>query len=73
MRKTGVAVATSLVIGGALWFGVPPAQSQEFVFRGHSYCWYEKGWHRQGWYRCGYAWRKGRGWGGPDGFQGWKH
>jgi hypothetical protein len=26
-----------------------------------------------GWYWCGYRLRKGLGWGGPEGYQGWKH
>ncbi len=39
--------------------------------RGQNYCWYEDGWNGSGWYMCGYAARKGYGWGGPNGWQGW--
>jgi hypothetical protein len=47
----------------------------QFVFGGHKHCWYEEGWHGPGWYWCGYAddKHKGRGWGGPEGYRGWKH
>jgi hypothetical protein len=47
----------------------------EFVFGGHKHCWYAEGWHGPGWYWCGYAddKHKGRGWGGPEGYRGWKH
>lgn len=36
-----------------------------------NYCWYEDGWNGAGWYQCGYAGRKGSGWGGPWGWHGW--
>jgi hypothetical protein len=45
----------------------------QFVFGGHKHCWYPDGWHGPGWYWCGYRLRKGLGWGGPEGYQGWKH
>jgi hypothetical protein len=45
----------------------------QFVFGGHKHCWYLDGWHGPGWYWCGYRLRKGLGWGGPEGYQGWKH
>jgi hypothetical protein len=47
----------------------------QFVFGGHKHCWYAEGWHGPGWYWCGYAddKHKGRGWGGPEGYHGWKH
>ncbi|MGO9024500.1 MAG: hypothetical protein ACLQIQ_09425 [Beijerinckiaceae bacterium] len=38
---------------------------------GHQYCWYDDGWQGGGWYWCGYAWRNGYGFGGPEGFRGW--
>jgi hypothetical protein len=38
---------------------------------GRRYCWYPTGWHGAGWYRCGYRWRRGLGWGGVYGWQGW--
>src|SRR3954469_19449081 len=43
----------------------------QYVHRGQRYCWSEVGWHGPGWYRCGYQWRRGFGWGGPQGWLGW--
>jgi hypothetical protein len=47
----------------------------QFLFGGHKHCWYGEGWHGPGWYWCGYAdeRHKGRGWGGGEGYRGWKH
>jgi hypothetical protein len=45
----------------------------QFVFGGHKHCWYPDGWNGPGWYWCGYRLRKGRGWGGGEGYRGWKH
>lgn len=49
---------------------VEPAQ---FIFGGRNYCFYLDGWHGPGWYWCGYAFRHGLGWGGPEGWHGWHH
>jgi hypothetical protein len=38
---------------------------------GYNYCWYAGGWRGPGYYWCGYAWRRGFGWGGPIGWHGW--
>lgn len=40
------------------------------VWRGHKYCWYDEGWNGAGWYRCGFENKKGKGWGGPKGWEG---
>jgi hypothetical protein len=40
-------------------------------WRGRTYCWSESGWKGPGWYRCGFAARRGSGWGGPAGWHGW--
>jgi hypothetical protein len=40
-------------------------------WNGRTYCWYESGWKGTGWYRCGFAARRGLGWGGPAGWHGW--
>lgn len=45
----------------------------QFVFGGHRHCWYADGWNGPGWYWCGYRHRHGLGWGGGDGYRGWKH
>ncbi|MGH6987046.1 MAG: hypothetical protein ACRED9_09460 [Caulobacteraceae bacterium] len=46
-------------------------QVQFFLFGGRNYCWYDYGWRGPGFYWCGYAWRRGLGWGGPWGWRGW--
>ena len=45
----------------------------QFFFGGHRHCWYPDGWRGPGWYWCGYRWRRGLGWGGGEGFRGWRH
>ncbi len=49
----------------------PIEQAQVFVYRGRSYCFYLDGWNGPGWYRCGYAWRRGLGFGGAYGWNRW--
>jgi hypothetical protein len=46
-------------------------EKAQFVFRHRRYCFYPDGWHGPGFYWCGYAWRRGLGWGGPHGWHGW--
>jgi hypothetical protein len=43
----------------------------QYYWGGRQYCWYELGWQGPGWYWCGYAWRRGYGWGGGVGWRGW--
>ena len=50
-----------------------PITDAQFVWGGRRHCWYVEGWHGPGWYWCGYAWRRGLGWGGPEGYRGWEH
>jgi hypothetical protein len=57
-RLTPLAVATDV-------------EQAQFFFGGRRYCWYDRGWHGPGFYWCGYAWRRGVGWGGPVGWRGW--
>ncbi len=53
--------------------GAPPIlQDVQFLFGGRNYCWYPGGWHGAGYYWCGYAYRRGLGWGGPVGWHGWR-
>lgn len=44
----------------------------QFIYLGRRHCWYPDGWHGPGWYWCGYNWRRGLGWGGPEGWRGWQ-
>ncbi len=46
-------------------------ENAQFFYGGHNYCFYLDGWHGPGWYWCGYAFRRGYGWGGPEGWHGW--
>jgi hypothetical protein len=45
----------------------------QYVYAGHRHCWYADGWHGPGWYWCGYRLRRGFGWGGEEGYRGWRH
>lgn len=51
----------------------PVEKAQVFVYSGRRYCFYIDGWHGPGWYRCGFAWRRGLGWGGVYGWNEWRH
>ena len=44
-----------------------------YVHEGRRYCFYFDGWHGPGWYRCGFAWRRGLGWGGIYGWNSWTY
>jgi hypothetical protein len=65
------AAAIAIVASGSLFNA--GANAAEFVYGGHKHCWYDAGWKGPGWYWCGYAKSEGKGWGGPEGFQGWHH
>src|ERR1700736_5989072 len=49
------------------------ADTVQFFWEGHRYCWYDDGWQGSGWYWCGYRWHRGVGWGGGVGWHGWHH
>jgi len=44
-----------------------------YVHEGQRYCFYFNGWHGAGWYRCGFASRRGLGWGGVYGWNSWNY
>jgi hypothetical protein len=48
------------------------AEQVQFRFGGYDYCWADDGWRGPGWYWCGYAYRRGFGWGGPIGWNSWR-
>jgi hypothetical protein len=52
--------------------GQPALQDAQFIFGGRNYCWYDSGWRGPGFYWCGYAERRGLGWGGGAGWHGWR-
>ena len=48
-------------------------KSATFIVDGRRYCFYFDGWHGAGWYRCGFAFRRGLGWGGVYGWNSWNY
>jgi hypothetical protein len=48
-------------------------EKTQFIYLGRRHCFYPDGWHGPGWYWCGYNWRRGFGWGGPEGWHGWRY
>lgn len=48
-----------------------PLEQVQYFYGGAQYCFYPNGWRGPGYYRCGFAFRRGYGWGGPRGWQGW--
>jgi hypothetical protein len=48
-------------------------EQAQWAWRGRQYCWYPNGWRGPGYYWCGYASRRGFGWGGPAGWNGWRY
>jgi hypothetical protein len=76
------AVAGSITIANAMPAG-PAAQElrhksanenilqTQYNWGGNRYCWYDYGWNGPGFYWCGYAARRGYGWGGPRGWHHW--
>src|SRR5215203_505766 len=45
--------------------------AQVMAFAGRRYCFYVDAWNGAGWYRCGFAWRRGYGFGGVYGWNNW--
>lgn len=56
---------------GAAAGSLSAVEKTAFVYRGRTHCWYDRGWNGPGWYWCGYRDRRGRGWGGPRGWNNW--
>jgi hypothetical protein len=48
-------------------------EKAQWMWGGRNYCWYPNGWRGPGYYWCGYAFRRGFGWGGPAGWNGWRY
>jgi len=68
--------ADAMTIGASGGLGVAAdrvdaTETVQYVYGGRGHCWYPNGWHGAGWYWCGYRWRRGYGWGGPAGWNGW--
>ena len=79
LMTTGAAVTVSQAATTGPSTGIRAAiddlnvvQDAQFVFEGRRHCWYTRGWNGAGWYRCGYSSRRGHGWGGAEGWNGWR-
>jgi hypothetical protein len=71
--STAANAAPTPQLGGATVLDhVSPVEKAQFLFGGRQYCFYLNGWRGPGWYWCGYAWRRGYGWGGPRGWHNWR-
>ena len=74
-----LAAAAEPSSSGQLIYGVdrmdtaPPLIDAQYAWGGRQYCWYWDAWRGPGWYWCGFAFRRGYGWGGPEGWRGWGH
>jgi hypothetical protein len=74
----GAGSAAEAAIGDGVLGGRAPLanatqiENAQFLFGGRNYCWYDDGWRGPGWYWCGYANRTGFGFGGGEGFHGWR-
>ncbi len=74
MTMAATAQATPLSLTGQLGTvagELNPVEQAQFILEGRNYCFYLNGWHGPGFYWCGYAFRQGYGWGGPEGWHGW--
>ena len=49
----------------------PLLQNVQYIWGGRNYCWYDDAWNGPGYYWCGYAYRRGFGFGGILGWHGW--
>ena len=88
MRTLGLAIAAGAIVAatqanagsfpvnsmtGAASDLVGQVAVRVYVHEGHRYCFYFDGWHGPGWYRCGFAFRRGLGWGGVYGWNDWSY
>ncbi len=67
--QSPVDVLGAAAAGAAIAAGAP----YPYLYGGQRYCWYDAAWNGPGWYYCGYAYRRGFGWGGGHGWRGWAH
>jgi hypothetical protein len=52
---------------------IDQVRTRVYVYRGQRYCFAFDGWRGPGWYRCGFAHRRGLGWGGVYGWNRWHY
>ncbi len=65
-------VTSSSIVGAAQSSNIIE-KTAVYIVEGRRYCFYFNGWHGPGWYRCGFARRRGLGWGGVYGWRGWEY
>lgn len=88
MAAVGLAVTGSAAVAAPIGAGEPEAhlisgvyssadpvrlEQAQWAWGGRQYCWYPNAWRGPGYYWCGYAYRRGFGWGGPAGWNGWRY
>jgi hypothetical protein len=73
MRQLVLAAAAVIAVAACGIAFSGSASAEDFLFGGRKHCFYADGWHGPGWYWCGYGHRHGHGWGGPEGYRGWRH
>ena len=66
-----IAAAATPIAASAQFISIGPNGFGIYMYGGHRYCWYDEGWRGSGWYWCGYANRRGYGWGGGEGWRNW--
>jgi hypothetical protein len=77
MMLAGVGSGSAVPINGGLKEAIDNIDLTQhaavYVVDGRRYCFYFEGWRGPGWYRCGFAWRRGLGWGGVYGWRSWTY
>jgi hypothetical protein len=63
--------AAPLLVAGVDHPGDAVLEKAQYFYLGRNWCWYDSAWRGPGFYWCGYAYRRGFGWGGPAGWRGW--
>ncbi len=69
--QAAVVAGSNGILAGAETLN-PMQNAQVYMWEGRRHCWYDNGWNGPGWYWCGYALRRGLGWGGGYGWHGWR-
>src|SRR5271155_2484851 len=64
--------APQLIFGVDRAGEAPTLDRVQFIFGGQTFCWYDAAWRGPGFYLCGYSERRGYGWGGGAGWNGWQ-
>jgi hypothetical protein len=75
-NQTSIEIPDIVNIDGVLQYAdsgaSPDAGEDNFVWNGDNYDWYDDGWNGPGFYIVGYQFRRGHGYGGGEGWHGWR-